>query len=89
MKFSNSIGIIRKGKENVKTEKEEIEKHIYLIETEKALILGWIVEGKEVGEESVEDVIVEEILGIERGMTEEKEKTEKIEKGIHKHKIFR
>lgn len=72
----------------MRTEKEGIEKRICLIEIGKAMIPEWIVEGKGVGEENV-DVIVEEILGTETEMTEEKEKTEKIEKGIRKLKIFR
>lgn len=72
----------------MKIEKEEIEKHIYRIEIEKVMILEWIVEETEV-EEEIEDVIAEEILEIEIEMIEEKEKTEKIGKEIHKLKIFR
>lgn len=72
----------------MKIEKEEIERHIYRTEIEKVMILEWIVEETEV-EEEIEDVIVEEILEIEIGMIEEKEKIEKIAKEIHKLKIFR
>lgn len=52
------------------------------------MIPEWIVGGKEVEDEN-EDVIGEEILEIETEMTEEKEKIEKIEKEIHKIKVFR
>lgn len=72
----------------MKIEKEEIEKHIYHTEIEKVMILEWIVEETEV-EEEIEDVIAEGILEIEIEMIEEKEKTEKIAKEIHKLKIFR
>lgn len=72
----------------MKIEKEEIERHIYRTEIEKVMILEWIVEETE-AEEEIEDVIAEGILEIEIEMIEEKEKTEKIAKEIHKLKIFR
>lgn len=72
----------------MKTEREEIEKHICLIEIGTAMILEWIVEGNAV-EEEIGDVIVEEISEIGIGMTEGKGKTEKIAKEIHKIKAFR
>lgn len=71
----------------MKIEKEETEKRTCLIEIEK-MILEWIVGEKE-AEEETEDVIAEEISEIETEMTEEKERTEKIEKEILKLKIFR
>lgn len=72
----------------MKIGKEETERRIYLTEIGKVLTLEWIAEETEV-EGEIGDAIVEEILEIETGMTEEKGKTGKIEKEIHRLKLFR
>lgn len=72
----------------MKVGKEETEKHTYLTEREKATTPEWIMEETEV-EGEIEDEIAGEILEIEIGMTEEKEKIERIEKEIRKLKLFR